>query len=84
VTQPNLTDEEREQLLHTVATAAAELRKFVEAVLPAFQAAAEQAAQLFATLQNAGLIDEHGQPTKPTNRPAWQSPYGPPQKGHHR
>lgn len=80
-TSVSLTDEEREQLLRTMATAAAELRKFVEAVLPVFQAAAAQAAQLFAALQKAGLLDEHGQLTKPT-RPAWQSPYGPPQKGH--
>ncbi|MER7815633.1 hypothetical protein [Streptomyces sp. NPDC096153] len=80
--QPQLTDEQREALLARMAEITHQFRQMIEAVLPAVRAAAEQAAQVFAALQAAGLVDEDGKPTRPADRPAWQTPYGPPQKGH--
>lgn len=81
---PQLTDEQREALRAHIAKVNAQLRAIVEAVMPAMRAAAEQMAQMFNTLREAGLLDDEGKPTTPTDRPAWQSPYGPAQKGHRR
>ena len=80
--EPQLTDEQREQLLRSVANLAAEIRAFVEALVPAAQAAGQQFAQLANALQAAGYLDEKGKPIERPARPAWQSPYGPPPKGH--
>ncbi|KFG08121.1 hypothetical protein [Streptomyces scabiei] len=74
---PQLTDEQREQLLRSVANVSAALRELVEACLPAVQAAAQQFAQITQALQAAGYLDEDGKPVKRPDRPAWQSPYGP-------
>jgi superfamily II helicase len=73
-----LTDQQREQLLHQVATAMAYTRQIVEAVLPSINAAAREMAKAFQALQQAGYIDEDGQAVKRPDRPAWISPYGPP------
>jgi hypothetical protein len=56
------------------------LRRFVEALAPVARAYGEQLAQLGAALQRAGLLDEHAKPVRRRDRPAWQSPYGPPQR----
>ncbi|MDX2552590.1 MULTISPECIES: hypothetical protein [Streptomyces] len=77
MTTPQLTDEQREQLLRSVAAVSAALQELVEACLPAVQAAAQQFAQITQALQAAGYLDEDGKPAKPADRPAWQSPYGP-------
>ncbi|MBP5883153.1 hypothetical protein QBA57_28695 [Streptomyces scabiei] len=74
---PQLTDEQREQLLRSVAAVSAALQELVEACLPAVQAAAQQFAQITQALQAAGYLDEDGKPVKRPDRPAWQSPYGP-------
>lgn len=71
-------DEEREQLLRAAADLGAAVHEIVVTVYPVFQAVIEQAARTFAALQNAGLLDADGKPARRTDRPAWQSPYGPP------
>lgn len=78
-----LTDEQREQLLHQVATAMAYARRIMEAILPSVNAAAREMAKAFQALQQAGYIDEDGQVVKQRDRPAWASPYGPPPRGRH-
>ncbi|TQF04790.1 hypothetical protein E6W39_24385 [Kitasatospora acidiphila] len=75
-------DEQREQLLQTVAAVGAQLARLAEALTPAVTAAAQQLAALYRALQDAGLIDANGNPTGPADRPAWQTPYGPPQHRH--
>lgn len=75
---PELTDEQREQLLHNVAELHAAIGKFAQALWPQLQAAAKAFADLGRQLQDAGLIDADGKPTKRRARPAWQTPYGPP------
>jgi hypothetical protein len=77
-----LTDEEREQLLLLTAELGAYLQQITAAVMPAFQAIAQGFAQLQSALQGAGLIDADGKPVRRTDRPAWQSPYGPPTTRH--
>lgn len=77
---PELTDEQREQLARSVAEVTALMRRWVESLVPAVTAAAQDLARAFATLQQAGLVDEDGRPTRPADRPAWASPYGPPPK----
>lgn len=79
---PLLTDEDREQLLQAAAELGAQVQQIVTAVMPVFQAVVEQAARTFAALQSAGLLDADGKPTRPADRPAWQSPYGPPTTRH--
>ncbi|MER8219719.1 hypothetical protein ABTZ58_03795 [Streptomyces sp. NPDC094143] len=75
---PELTDEQREQLLRNVAEVHAAINAFVQAVIPQVQAAARAFAQISAQLQRAGLLDADGKPTARPDRPAWQTPYGPP------
>jgi hypothetical protein len=75
---PQLTDEQREQLLERVVTVVAEIRKMAELVAPAVIAAVANLNQALEGLREAGLLDEDFKPIKPADRPAWQSPYGPP------
>jgi hypothetical protein len=81
-----LTDEEREQLLRAAAQLAADvqvhMQALVQAFLPTVQAVAAQFAELQRHLQRVGLLDADGKPTRAINRPAWQSPYGPPRTRH--
>lgn len=77
---PHLTDEQREQLLRNVAEVHAAINAFAEAVIPQVQAAARAVATIGRQLQQVGLLDEQGKPTARPDRPAWLSPYGPPQR----
>ncbi|UUU21692.1 hypothetical protein [Streptomyces sp. DSM 40750] len=78
--QAQITDEQREQLRQRSAELHAALAKFAESFAPVARAITESFAQLGRQLRESGLIDEDGQPVKPADRPAWQSPYGPPQR----
>ncbi|MGW2495865.1 hypothetical protein ACWCV2_15375 [Streptomyces pseudogriseolus] len=78
----DLTDEQREQLLRNVAELHTALARFVEALRPQIEAAARAFADLGQQLRAAGLIDADGNPTARPDRPAWQSPYGPPRRRH--
>jgi hypothetical protein len=84
MTQPlvQVTDEQREQLLHAVADLHAAVRQFAEACVPMVQAFAQQFTQVTKALQEAGYLDEAGKPAERPDRPAWQSPYGPPTRRH--
>lgn len=79
---PELTEEQREQLLRNVAEVHAAIDRFARALWPQIEAAAKAFAELGRQLQDAGLIDADGNPTARPDRPAWQSPYGPPQRRH--
>jgi hypothetical protein len=79
---PQLTDDQREQLLRSMASAHAAILQLAQACLPLIQTAADQFVLHTEALKQAGLLDEDGRPVPPTGRPAWQSPYGPPPKGH--
>ncbi|MGW4695180.1 hypothetical protein ACWEO1_22690 [Kitasatospora cineracea] len=85
-TVPVLTDEQRDAVLRTIAelgaVAQAIATAFVQAVIPAVQAAAQQLAALHRQMQDAGLLDADGKPVRAADRPAWQSPYGPPTRRH--
>ncbi|MCI4143033.1 hypothetical protein [Streptomyces sp. MMS20-AI2-20] len=74
----DLADEQREQLLANVAHLYAAIDRFVAALRPQLEAAARAFADLGQQLHAAGLIDADGNPTARPDRPAWQSPYGPP------
>ncbi|GHI91708.1 hypothetical protein [Streptomyces olivaceus] len=75
---PELTDEQREQLLQRVAETGAMLLRIAEAIAPSVQAAARELARAVQTLQKAGYLTEDGKPVKRPDRPDWASPYGPP------
>lgn len=75
---PQLTDEQREQLLRSMASAHAAILQLAQACIPLLRAAAEQFVLHTEALKQAGLLDEDGKPVTPTAQPAWQSPYGPP------
>ncbi|MET7811766.1 hypothetical protein ABZT26_13010 [Streptomyces sp. NPDC005395] len=60
----------------------AALRAWAEAVAPAVPAMAEEFVRLAEHLREAGVVDEQGRPTR-RDRPAWQSPYGPPPRRKH-
>ncbi|MFF0295567.1 hypothetical protein ACFYS8_13350 [Kitasatospora sp. NPDC004615] len=80
------TDEQREELARAIAeltaTMQASAAAFVQVVVPAVQAAAQQFAILQQQLQAAGFLDASGKPARLTDRPAWQTPYGPPARRH--
>lgn len=71
-----------EQLRAAVDQLRAALRAYVDAVAPAVRQMAEQFARLAAALREAGVVDHQGRPTR-RDRPAWQSPYGPPPRRRH-
>ncbi|GAQ64080.1 hypothetical protein [Streptomyces scabiei] len=73
-----LTDEQREEMLQRILTVTAEIRKIAELVAPAVIAAVTELNKAMQALREAGLLDEDFKPVKPADRPAWQSPYGPP------
>ncbi|MFJ2567910.1 hypothetical protein ACIO02_34090 [Streptomyces sp. NPDC087568] len=57
------------------------VRAYVAAARPLMDEVARALAALTATMRNlqeAGVIDELGKPARRRDRPAWQSPYGPP------
>ncbi|QTU45620.1 hypothetical protein F3K20_12760 [Streptomyces scabiei] len=73
-----ITDEQREQLLRSMASLTAAFRQLAQACLPLLQATAEQFVLHTEALKEAGLLDDEYKPIKAADRPAWQSPYGPP------
>lgn len=76
--QAQITDEQRDEMLERIVTVVAEIRMMAELVAPAVVAAVSQLNQALDGLREAGLLDEEYKPIKPADRPAWQSPYGPP------
>ncbi|MGD6750966.1 hypothetical protein [Streptomyces sp. BH105] len=56
------------------------MHAFMQAYADALRPAVEQMARAFQTMKDANLIDEQGKPVKRSDRPAWQSPYGPPRR----
>lgn len=79
---PLLTDEDREQLLRLTAELGAAFQQITAAMLPTFQAVVQQFVELQRALQGAGLLDADRTPVRRTDRPAGQSPYGPPTTRH--
>ena len=75
---PQLTDEQREALARQTAEFHAAMARIAEVAIPAFRAIVDAFNQLGRQLREAGLLNEDGQPIKAADRPAWQSPYGPP------
>ncbi|MFE2912846.1 hypothetical protein [Kitasatospora indigofera] len=77
---------EREQLLRDLAALTAQCQTtaivMFEALAPVARALVAQFAELQSALQDAGLLDADGKPTRRPDRPAWQSPYGPPTRRH--
>lgn len=73
-----MSDEERAAMFRRMVTVTAELRKIGEALAPAVAAAAAHLQQVFATLRETGVLDDEGRLVRRPDRPAWQSPYGPP------
>lgn len=76
-TPPRLTPEQVEQLARIFREINEAVHRILDALRPALQATAEDMARLVQHLHAAGAIDTDGRPTH-RNRPAWQSPYGPP------
>lgn len=54
-----------------------DLMKFMTAYARAVSPLLAELGRAFEALRDAGLIDEDGQATRPRDRPAWQSTYGP-------
>ena len=77
-----LTDEQVFRIAHAVAQFKADATAVLNTIWPAVQAMAERFKAIHQHLQDAGLIDQDGHPVKPVDRPAWQSPYGPPTRRH--
>ncbi|MEH0657573.1 hypothetical protein QA860_07455 [Streptomyces stelliscabiei] len=77
---PQPTDEQRETIARQAAELHAAIVQLAEHFIPVARAIVEAFNQLGRQLRDAGLLDEDGQPVKRTDRPAWQSPYGPPTK----
>ena len=63
----------------------AHAREAWQAIGRAYAEAAANVAKAFEelarSLREAGLVTEDGRPVKRPDRPAWQSPYGPPRRG---
>lgn len=81
-TPPQITEADRDALLRAAARFTANLQRAVEMLAPMYQALGEQLAQLQQILTAGGYLGPDGKPTRPTDRPAWQSPYGPPARRH--
>ncbi|WP_060880607.1 hypothetical protein [Streptomyces scabiei] len=77
-----LTDEQREQMRRSMANVQAAFQEFAKALRAALSVTADQFVLHTEALKQAGLLDEDGKPVQPADRPAWQSPYGPPSRRH--
>ncbi|MFD5231001.1 hypothetical protein ACFWJ5_21175 [Streptomyces qaidamensis] len=66
-----------EQVRAAIEQMRAAFRTWAEAVVPAVRALVAEFARLAEQLREAGVVDDQGRPA-PRDRPAWQSPYGPP------
>ena len=57
-----------------------QLRTALQALGEVAQARLEEVGRTFEAMKKAGVCDDHGKPLPPRDRPAWQSPYGPPRR----
>ena len=80
MTTPQITDEQREEMLQRIVTVTAEIRKMAELVAPAVIKALAELKTAMDGLREARLLDEDYKPIQRSDRPAWQSPYGPPSR----
>ena len=78
--QALITDEQRDQMLQRIVTLVADIRKMAQLVVPAVTRAAAELNQALDQLRDAGLLDDDYKPITAPDRPAWQSPYGPPKR----
>lgn len=82
--RPYTDDDLRDRIAHAVADRIREvqdamtdlMRAYAEAIRPVM----EELGRAFQTMRDAGLVEDDGKPTQRTDRPAWQSPYGPPKR----
>lgn len=58
------------------------VKAYAEAVRPVMEQAARTVEVYGQALKDAGVIDQAGRPVRRTDRPAWQSPYGPARRRH--
>jgi hypothetical protein len=58
------------------------VRAYAQAVRPALEALTKAFAEVHRALQEAAALDEDCRPVRRVDRPAWQSPYGPPPRRH--
>lgn len=56
------------------------IRAYREALRPVLAEAVKVWDAYVQALRDAGVMDDEGKPVRRRDRPAWQSPYGPPQK----
>ncbi len=63
-----------------VREAQAAVTAFMHAYAEALRPVMEDLGRAFQTLCEAGLVDDDGKPVRHPDRPAWQSPYGPPKR----
>ena len=77
---PQLTDEQRETIARQAAELHAAIAQLAESFIPVARAIVDAFNQLGRQLREAGLIDDDGKLIKAADRPAWQSPYGPPSR----
>jgi acyl-CoA reductase-like NAD-dependent aldehyde dehydrogenase len=75
--QPTPPTVDPEQVRAAVEQVRAALRAWAEAVAPSVRALVAEFARLAEHLREAGVVDDQGRPAR-RDRPAWQSPYGPP------
>ncbi|EDY43946.1 hypothetical protein [Streptomyces sp. SPB074] len=73
-----LPDEPPRELSVRLTEVSTAIQDVTRAYASALRPALEEIARTIRALRDAGLIDQDGKPTQPRNRPAWQSPYGPP------
>lgn len=57
-----------------------QLRRTLQAFGEAARARMEEIGRAFEAMKQAGVCDDHGRPLPRRDRPAWQSPYGPPRR----
>jgi acyl-CoA reductase-like NAD-dependent aldehyde dehydrogenase len=77
--QPTPPAVDPEQVRAAVEQMRAAFQAWAEAVGPALRALVAEFARLAEQLREAGVVDDQGRPTR-RDRPAWQSPYGPPSR----
>ncbi|MFI8191412.1 hypothetical protein ACIF8T_21755 [Streptomyces sp. NPDC085946] len=75
---------EAERVRRAQAVLEAFARAYMQAVKPAVEAAGRAIAEAAQAIQQAGLVNADGRPARRRDRPAWQSPYGPPRRGRRR
>ncbi|MFD3574743.1 hypothetical protein [Streptomyces sp. NPDC058644] len=74
--EPEITRAVADRMREAQTAMTAFMRAYAEAARPLI----EEAGRAFQTMRDAGLIDDDGKPARRPDRPAWQSPYGPPRR----